>query len=404
METGLTSEFSIVAIIAAFNEADIIGAVVSDLVAQGIGVYVLDDGSTDGTLAAVEPFAGRGLIGVEQLSSSAGDFGAFHWERILRRKIEIAATLGADWFIHHDADELRESPWRDVSLKEGVRRVDALGYNAIDFASFDFRPIDDRFRAGEDPRIAFPYYAPAAPYDRVQVRCWKKTAAPVDLVSSGGHDAVFDGRRVFPLRFILRHYPIRSQAHGERKVFGERQRRYLPAERARGWHVQYDVARPGDRFLSEPATLIRYDPDAVRMELVLRHRGVEELEAAVEAARAGAADAERRLADLGALHVRTSDELVNAHAALASAAEYAVRLQSALAAGQALNAEAREHITVLTAELAAHRAALDRRIAEVDDWRRSLEAATRQLQDLRGSWSWRATAPARALFRLLKGR
>jgi Glycosyl transferase family 2 len=404
METGLTSEFTIIAIIAAFNEADIIGAVVSDLVTQGISVYVLDDGSTDGTLAAVEPFVGRGVIGVEQLFSSDAGPKSFHWERILRRKSELAAALDGRWFIHHDADEFRESPWRAVSLGDGIRRVDALGYNAVDFASFDFRPVDDRFRPGDDPRTAFEYYAPHTPYDRVQVRCWKKSGQSVDLASSGGHDAKFAGRRVFPLRFISRHYPIRSQAHGERKVFGERRRGYLASERARGWHVQYDASRPGDTFLSDPSTLIRYDPDAVRVELALRHRGVEELEAMRADAERSLADRDCELAELRELEVRTRDELVKAHTALAEAAEYAARVESALADAQAANSEATAHIETVTSQLAAHRVALDERIADVERCRQSLESATRELHDVRTSVSWRLTAPARALLRFFTAR
>src|SRR3954462_9064398 len=98
----MSSPFSVVAIVAAYNEADIIGPVVSDLIAQGVDVYFLDDGSTDGTVGAVEPFLGRGVLAIESLEPMAG--GAFDWERILRRKTELAATIEASWFIHHDAD------------------------------------------------------------------------------------------------------------------------------------------------------------------------------------------------------------------------------------------------------------------------------------------------------------
>ena len=137
------------------------------------------------------------------------------------------------WFIHHDADEFRESPWSHLSLNDAIRHVDALGFNAIDFAGLDFWPVHDGFRAGDDVRDAFTFYSELAPYDRPQVRCWKKTDS-LDLASSGGHDARFPDRRVFPLRFILRHYPIRGQAHGERKVFRERRNRFLERERAQG--------------------------------------------------------------------------------------------------------------------------------------------------------------------------
>src|SRR5689334_15393955 len=104
--------FRVVAIVAAYNEADIIAQVVADLIAQGVDVYVLDDGSTDGTAAAVERFVGRGVIAVEALRAHPTASAApFDWTGILARKTALARAIDADWFIHHDADEFRESPW-----------------------------------------------------------------------------------------------------------------------------------------------------------------------------------------------------------------------------------------------------------------------------------------------------
>src|SRR5439155_16983921 len=112
------------------------------------------DGSTDGTAAAVERFVGRGVLRIEHLAADIthGSRGPFNWERILSRKTAITRELDADWFIHHDADEFRESPWRGLSLDDAIRQVDALGFNAIDFASLDFWPTHDHFRAGDDVR------------------------------------------------------------------------------------------------------------------------------------------------------------------------------------------------------------------------------------------------------------
>src|SRR5260221_2128211 len=111
-------ELSVVAIVAAYNEADIIEQVVGDLIAQGVHVYLVDDGSTDGTAEAVERFTGRGVLRIERLARGAtgGSRDPFDWERILVRKTDIARELDADWFIHHDADEVRERPWRGLSL------------------------------------------------------------------------------------------------------------------------------------------------------------------------------------------------------------------------------------------------------------------------------------------------
>lgn len=285
----MSSAVSVVAIIAAYNEADVIGQVVGDLVAQGIGVYLLDHHSADGTVTAVEPYRGRGLIGVEGFPEAGGgppeDAQRFAWEQILRRKERLAQDLDATWFIHHDADEVRESPWTGIDLRAAIQRVDAFGYNAIDFQLLNFWPTHDRFRPGDDLRRSFLYYEPAQPGDLIQIKCWKKTGAPVDLVSSGGHEAVFPDRRVFPVRFILRHYPIRGQAHGQRKVFRERRPRLIRTEHERRWHVQYDSIGEDHNFVRDPATLTAYDPEAVRLELILRHRGVEELERALEESR-----------------------------------------------------------------------------------------------------------------------
>jgi hypothetical protein len=341
----MAGEFTVIALIAAYNEGDVIGPVVGDLIEQGVYVYLLDHNSTDDTVARAQPYLGRGLLGIERFpaqGTEAGEPGLFAWEDILRRKEVLAAELAGAWFIHHDADEFRESPWAHVDLRDAIRSVDALGYNAIDFELLNFWPTHDEFKPGDDVRQTFRYYAPGEPWDKVQIKCWKKTDDRVDLGSSGGHEVVFPGRRVFPLRFILRHYPIRGQAHGERKVFRERRGRFVEAERNRGWHVQYDAIRPDECFIRDPATMILYDAERVRLQLLLRHRGVEAMEASF------AAERERILAELGA---------------------------------------ERERI-----------------LAELRAAQRGHDLLGRQLDAICASRSWRWTAPMRAAFRLVRGR
>ena len=374
-------DFSVVALLAAYNEADIIGAVVGDLVEQGVQVYLLDDASTDGTVAAVEPYRGRGLLAVERVAGADG--ARFEWERIQRRKAELARELDARWFIHHDADEFRESPWPGVDLRTGIARVDALGYNAIDFELLNFWPTHDAFRPGDDPRAAFPCFERGDTFDRVQIRCWKKTDTLVDLASSGGHDARFPGRNVFPVRFVLRHYPIRGQAHGERKVFRERRARFLERERARGWHVQYDAAGPGASFLRDPSTLTPYDPAAVELSLVLRHRGVEALDAALAAAREEAA---RRRAELDA---RTAE---------------GERLRAELDKRTREVADQEREIETRGREIGELRRRLDGRDATIAGLRSVADETARRLDAVQRSRSWRWTAPLRAAVRLLRGR
>jgi hypothetical protein len=398
---AMPSDFSVIALICAYNEADIIGHVVADLIDQGVQVYFMDDGSTDGTVAAVERHLGHGVVGIERLAQ-AGKDGAtrdFDWERILVRKTELATTLDASWFIHHDADEFRESPWSHLSLRDAIQHVDALGYSAIDFVGLDFWPVHNQVRPGDDVRKTFNRYTEFAPHNRVQVRCWKKTST-LDLASSAGHEARFPGRRVFPLRFILRHYPIRGQTHGERKVFRERRNRFRQQERARGWHVQYDQMEEGASFLRDSSTLTAYDPEAVRLSLTLNPRYPEELEQALFAAQLEVA-AHRSEIDAMRLEIRAASKHIER-----VTTERSADLAASRAEIDALHLEihtASRHIEHVTSELIRTREALERRAAEIGDSTARIDGLTRRLDEFQRSLSWRWTAPLRAVARMLRG-
>jgi hypothetical protein len=274
----VTDPFRIIAIIAAYNEGDIIAAVIGHLVENGIDVYLLDDHSTDDTVAEAGRWLGRGLLHIEHFSPgpptgpapAAATSPPYDWTAILRRKEELAQELAADWFMHHDADEIRESPLPGLTLKEAIRWVDSLGYNCIDHVVLNFPPTDDGFRQGDDPRSYFRYFEESDEYDRVQLKTWRKTPQAVTLAASGGHQAEFEGRRVFPLPFLLRHYPVRGQTHGARKVFRERKGRFLEHERALGWHVQYDrIPDRAHTFTRDSSQLQRFDRERLRLDALL---------------------------------------------------------------------------------------------------------------------------------------
>jgi hypothetical protein len=434
----MSPSFSVIAIIAAFNEADIIAQVVADLISQGIHVYFLDDGSTDRTVAEVEPYIGRGVLAIERraVAAAGGAPGRFEWEQILLRKTQLARELDADWFIHHDADEFRESPWPRLTLKEAIQHVDALGYNAIDFTSLDFWPTHDRFVAGDDVRAAFQFYSEPAPYDRIQIRCWKK-ADDLDLASSGGHEAQFGGRSVFPVRFILRHYPIRGQNHGVRKVFEERRNRFLLHERARGWHVQYDGARVDVPFIRDVSTLMPYEAEAVRLSMTLRHRGVEALEALFASVQTTVhqqrTEIERCIAEIDRQVTQLAErdkEIGRRNIELSGARDENGLARAEISRARDETDLARAEIRRLRAELDAQRveaAALHRELAsmqaardthigelaclrdgfqhrggDIERLRRTAEERTRLVEELHHSLSWRWTAPLRAIARMVR--
>ncbi len=263
----------ITAIIAAYNEDDVIHHALADLVAQDIDVVLIDHHSTDDTVARASTFLGRGLVRIESFPDDAGvdlPTDVYAWRFILARKEQIARELGPGWFVHLDADEFRESPWPGTTLREGIERVDAAGYDAIDFHAVDFVPTDDGFRPGDDVRERLLHHDPEVhPANRTKINCWRQDHREVDLWSSGGHDVRFEGRRVYPVKFILRHYPVRSQQHGMRKVFADRKQRWDDDERRAQWHQHYDHVVDADhRFVRPAAELVRYDGDALRAHLL----------------------------------------------------------------------------------------------------------------------------------------
>jgi chemotaxis protein histidine kinase CheA len=401
--------FNVVALIAAYNEEDIIGATLEHLVRQGVRAYLIDHCSTDDTVAEAKRFLGRNLLGIERFPEESGfsdsDRAVFHWSAILKRKEQLALELPADWFLHNDADELRESPWPGMRLCDALHLVQSCGFNAVDFKVLNFPPTQDGFKKGDDLSKSFTWFEWGAAYDTLQVKGWRNSG-PVDLASTGGHDANFPSRRVFPLRFPLRHYPIRSQAQGERKVFQDRRPRFVEHERKRDWHVQYDEVKAGTSFLRDPASLKPFDLDRVRVELALQSRDVE----------AQAREAQRALQ---AERARVAAEHARALEALRQSAEAQAR-----ALHRQLNAV--EQDAQRAAELAAeqHRAAVDALEQRADAVEAQLQHVREQLQHVRaqlqqleasyrereadiaaltGSWSWKVTAPLRAGLKRLRG-
>ncbi len=245
-------DFRVVAIITAYNEEDIIAPAISNLINQGVEVYLIDNWSTDATLEKAQPLLGKGLINIERFPMD-GPPRYYEWERLLGRVEMLTQEIGADWFIHHDADEIRESPWPGIRLKEALYQVDRSGFNAIDHTVAVFPPVDNGFTPGTNFKDYFSFFEfGTRPGHFCQVKAWKNVGQPINLANSGGHEVTFRSRRIYPFNFLLRHYPIRSQNHGEKKVFLERIPRFNPREKAKGWHIQYEANDHKQSFLKHP--------------------------------------------------------------------------------------------------------------------------------------------------------
>jgi hypothetical protein len=88
---------------------------------------------------------------------------------------------------------------------------------------------------------------------------WKDFGQSISLARSGSHEIRFKGRKVYPYKFLLKHYLYRSQEHGEKKVFRERKSRYNPIEKMAGWHTHYDEMKEGQVFIRNPSELTFFE-------------------------------------------------------------------------------------------------------------------------------------------------
>jgi hypothetical protein len=231
----------VLAIVNVYNEADIVGDTVAHLRRQGVDVLAVDNWSTDDSYARIAAIAARDpRVRVVRFPAEPSD--RYEWKRLLENVEAEAAASGFDWIIHNDADELRYPPWPGLTLAEAFARVDALGYNAVDFTVADFR-----FLAGDVPE-------PAAVEERlrwfefgrrpghfVQIKAWRQVPGERHaLAPSGGHAIDRPARRVFPLKFLVKHYPLRSEEQAQRKIHHDRLPRVAGEREALGWHTQYD--------------------------------------------------------------------------------------------------------------------------------------------------------------------
>jgi glycosyltransferase involved in cell wall biosynthesis len=221
---------NVIAIIAARNETLYMGRCLEHLESHGVRFVLIDNGSTDDTRAIAETFRGRGLVACVDHPYP----GHYDWTGLLGLKERLARQLDADWFLHIDADEIPEPPERDRQLVAALADVDRSGYTAVNFDEFCFVPTaDDERHEGTDYVAGMRHYFYFAPRPERLIRCWKKSAM-LNLADSGGHDATFPGRRLYPVNFVLRHYMALSMDHLRQKY--TQQRRYAEAEIARGWH------------------------------------------------------------------------------------------------------------------------------------------------------------------------
>lgn len=257
---GAPFDFRVVAFMAAYNEEDIIVQSIKKWTDQGISVHLLENWSTDATYNLAKELERRLPVTVERFPKE-GPSKYFDWGAMLERMEALSREIEADWFIRRGADEVLVSPWPGISYRDGLYLVDQAGFNCVDHTIVEFHPVDDGFQTGMDHEAYFRHFDFKNLSHPRQRKAWKNCGQPISTIASAGHDVLFDGRLVYPFKFLLKHYSFRSQRHGEKKVFRERKARWNPKERARGWHIHYDSMQEGHRFVQSASEKEAFDED-----------------------------------------------------------------------------------------------------------------------------------------------
>ena len=256
----VNNQLKVLAIMHVFNEEDIIETTLEHLIAQDVDIYLLDNWSTDETYKIAEKMQKKypNRIKLEKFPEEKPKENNYEWAMQLQKTEELSKKLDYDWYIHHDADEIRITPYlKGVTLKDMISYVDSLGYNAINTTVLDFRMTnknDDIFNKDAYFEIG------RKPSRFMQIKTWKKSK-DIDLTSSGGHLAKFENQKIYPIKIINKHYPLRNIKQAEKKVYKDRLPRFAKEKKLRGWHSQYDKMSENNDFIYEKQNLHLYKKD-----------------------------------------------------------------------------------------------------------------------------------------------
>lgn len=238
-----------VALIGVRNEEAVIAHCLDNWRASGCDVVLIDNDSEDRTVEIARSYLGRGLLSIERQPWT----GHFQLRQQLLLKKRLIRELDHDWVIHSDADEWLCPPWSGTTLVEGIRRVDAGGFNCINFIELVFPPWPDQDFAFTDYTRRMKTYYVFAPKRPHRMLAWRRDL-DVDNVEGAGHILTGRNIRLYRIDFIMRHYIFLSLDHGIKKLVS---RQYDPTELARGWNWNRVNIEP-EALALKPSPFLRH--------------------------------------------------------------------------------------------------------------------------------------------------
>lgn len=253
-------------LISSYNDEDIIGDVIYHHLNEGLQIHVIDNWSQDSTFNIIQQIANkRNDVTYERFPEKPTNY--YDWASILDRKLAYSLEHAYDWYLHIDSDEIRESPL-NTNLLRTISFANYLGYNAIDFTVIDFRPTDVNDTFSSPDSFNFFEFG-RRPGHFIQIKGWKKgDYGKITLSDSGGHEIAFNGRKIYPLKFLLRHYPLRSKQQIDNKIIKGSARREKD-RREKGWHYHYDSFLQNPKYTWDKFELIPYKREMFQSEFII---------------------------------------------------------------------------------------------------------------------------------------
>ena len=230
----------VVAVLAIRNERPYLANCLSHLIENGIDFAVVNNGSTDGSIELLQDSRlVRHLAGYRHVPFA----GAFVWKEILLAQEQLVRTIDTDWILLLAPDEIMHSNVLGETLASAIEKLNARGYDVINFDEFVFLPVDHDYipdHLGTQPLRHYYFWRPS-------MRAWRK-ALNLSNIAGGGHWLFGADFRLSPETLVNRHYIFRDQAHAYEKYS---HRIFDAEELARGWH--------SDRF-EQPVANFTFPP------------------------------------------------------------------------------------------------------------------------------------------------
>ena len=257
-----SSSIRAVAVICIRRASGYVESCLKHLIQHGVDYAVIDNGMDADARAVLEsPAYRRNLVDLHTLPFH----GAFELERQIEAKERMFEGLDADWLIHLDVDEVMHAYAERERLIDSIARIDAAGFNVINFDEYVFLPVDTAYAPGAASQPLTHYYL-FDPGEGPRLMRARRKSAGLSMLPEGpgsvaaGHLVFGSGVRLAPESFVLRHYIVRDQAHARRKYT---KRVFSQAELGRGWHGNR-IGRPKGAFNFPPAEALKQltHPDA----------------------------------------------------------------------------------------------------------------------------------------------